>query len=317
MSKTFIYLVPSKHSSYYKTRNEYFIIEELKKLGHVVHIVSGFYAFRIKQLQKLCSIDGIIFNSLKLIFRRKTILDWSRNKKIPVYWWYFDTATVNAKRQQRVIEVAKMVTTFFNKDKSMFSRYIDEGISPVWLDQGVPHLCEMVVAKEHQYDLGFFGSFHVVHQNRTSLLKLLDDKYSLIIYTSDVDKFKTAGFKNVRPAVDQKGIGTVVSEIKIVLVLNFSNLLPYYWSDRIHLMIGSGAFCIAEKIEGIETIYTDNEDVILFDGEQDLITKIDKSLSPDKDKERESIRKTGYAKAHQLNSYNNRVIQFCDNLPSA
>ena len=48
-----------------------------------------------------------------------------------------------------------------------------------------------------KYDLSFFGSYEKVHLNRSKILKELDEKFNLVIYTKDEKKFLHKGFKNV------------------------------------------------------------------------------------------------------------------------
>ena len=50
--------------------------------------------------------------------------------------------------------------------------------------------------------------------------------------------------------------------------LNITNSQPYYWSNRIHLLLGSGAFCISEYIEGIEESYTNEKDCLFFNNQK-------------------------------------------------
>ena len=312
MNKTFIYLVPSKRSSYYKTRNEYFIIDELRKLGHQVHVISSFYYLQIRRLKKTGTVDGLIFNSLKLIYPRHNILKWARHNKLPVYWWYFDTATLSEKRQHRVIETAKLVDVFFNKDKPQFEQYRQAGINPIWLDQGVPPACESQSRNAPKFELGFFGSSHAIHGNRLTLLKKLDQQYSLVIYTPDISKFNSAGFNNVRPAVSQSSIGKAVSEIKIVLVLNSAKNTAYCWSDRIHLMIGSGAFTLVEYLAGLDETYTDEQHCIYFSNNTELVEKIEFYLNDDKLDIRSTVANNGYHWANTNHSYTNRTMEFLE-----
>ena len=73
-------------------------------------------------------------------------------------------------------------------------------------------------------------------------------------------------------------------------------------------MIGSGAFCLTENIQGISKTYTDNKHHILFENEEELLKLIDSWLK--KDNEREEIRKKGFIHAHKYHTYNMRVKEF-------
>ena len=177
MSKTFIYLVPPKRRGFYKTRNEDFVIAELRDQGHTVHRVGNFHTLKTMRLLKSGPVDALIFNSLKVGHRNRRLLSYLKDRSLPVYWWYFDTAELSRKRLSRVIETAQLVDVFFNKDKRLFRSYEGRSIHPVWLDQGVPRVCQFVESETQNYDLGFFGSYHIAHQERSDLLKVLDRKH--------------------------------------------------------------------------------------------------------------------------------------------
>ena len=72
-------------------------------------------------------------------------------------------------------------------------------------------------------------------------------------------------------------------------------------------MLGSGAFCLAENIEGIQNFYKNERDCIFFNQAEDLMDKIDTWLNSNKKNE---IRKNGYNTAHKKNSYQLKVEEF-------
>ena len=306
--QTFLYLIP-RERGFYKIRNERFIIDILKDLSHNIIEIKRFYNFNLIRYCSQYKIDGIIFNSLKI--GKKCEKKFALNKyNIPKYWWYFDTATFG-NRYQKVTSLAKKIDIFFNKDRPEFKKYTSMGINPIWLDQGVPPICDFVKKNNLLYDLGFFGSLSNIHSNRTDILKKLDKKYNLAIYSKDYKKFIEYGFKNCYPPVNQKDIGRKVSEIKIALCFNSNASNSFCWSDRIHLMLGNGAFCLAENIDGIQNFYKDEQDCIFFNNTTELMDKIDKWL---KSEQREQIRKNGYNTAHTKNSYEVRVREFLSHI---
>ena len=297
-SSTSLYLIPSE-KSFYKVRNERFIIDALKDLSHDIIEINKFYTFNLLRYCSTQKIDGIIFNSLKIGIKCEKFFQLNKYN-IPKYWWYFDAAKFGD-RYSKVTRLAKKIDIFFNKEKTEFENYISMDINPIWLDQGVPSTCQFINNNNNLiYDLGFFGSASKIHSNRSSTLKKLDEKYNLVVYSKDYKKFIEYGFKNCYPAVNQQQISEKVSEIKIALCFNSNASKAFCWSDRIHLMLGSGAFCLAENIEGVQKFYKDKYDCIFFNNQKDLIIKIDSWLKSEK---RELIRKNGYNTAHKKNSY--------------
>ena len=306
--KRFLYLIPNE-KKFYKTRNERFIINALRDYGNEIIEIKKFYVLNLIRHYFISKPDGVIFNSLKIgnkcerIFKQKKI-------KIPKFWWYFDSATFG-NRYKKVINLAKQTDLFFNKEKKEFKNYINEKIKPIWIDQGAPSICKYTKNSHYKYDLGFFGSASKIHSERTSLLKRLDSKYNLIIYSKDYHKFKKNGFKNCLPPIDQSNLSKKVSEIKITLCFNSFVTSPFCWSDRVHLMLGSGAFTFVEYVDGISNFYKDNKDCIFFNDSNDLLNKITLWInSESKDK----IRKEGFKTAHSKNSYKVKVKEFLQHL---
>ena len=302
--KIFLYLIPNE-KKFYKTRNERFIIDAIRDCGNDVIEIKKFYVFNLIKHYFITKADGIIFNSLKIGNKCERIFKLKKYKT-PKFWWYFDSATFG-NRYKKVIKLAKQIDLFFNKEKKEFKNYINEKINPIWLDQGVPSICGFTNNSKKKYELGFFGSASKIHSERTKLLRKLDNKYNLAIYSKDYRKFKKNGFKNCFPPVNQSNLSKKVSEIKITLCFNSLAASPFCWSDRIHLMLGSGAFCLVENTEGIQNFYKDARDCLFFDGNEDLMSKIDIWLNSDK---KEEIRKNGYSTAHKKNSYQRRVEEF-------
>ena len=305
----FIYLFPNPNK-YYPVRDEQFIIEELKNEGKKIFQVKRFFTIQIFFYLLFYKPDAIIFSSLNI--GRKInwfIKNFSKIINVPIYWWYFDSANTDLKRYELVNSVAKNVTLFFNRDKVNFKKYKKNNINPIWLDQAVPNILNIKKNDgSYDYDVGFFGSLSNVHNSRTEFLKKIDEKFNLVIYSKDKKEFEKLGFKNVKNYVFKDEIPNLVSKIKIILVLNSSCSSPYYWSDRIHIMIGSGAFCLTQNIEGIQETYLPNEHHIIFNNQSEIENLISEWIN--KDFEREEMREKGYQHAIKNHSYNNRVKEF-------
>jgi len=311
MKKIFnlIYLFPEPNKIY-PIRDEQFIIEELINANQNVIIINNNYFIKMIYYIIKYKIDAIIFSSLNI---GKKINFLFSIINLPIFWWYFDSANASKKRLKRVNKIAPNVKVFFNRDKNNFSNYVKIGINPVWLDQGVPNIINQKINLEnYNYEVGFFGSLSSVHKSRTKLLKQIDENFNLVIYTKDKKQFKQLGFKNVKDYVFKDRIPQTVSKIKIVLILNSSCASPYYWSDRIHIMIGSGAFCLTEYTEGIDEIYINQKHHIIFKNKDNILNKISHWLK--KDNERRNIINDGFAYAHKFHSYKNRVNNFLEHL---
>ena len=234
----------------------------------------------------------------------------------PIYWWYFDDALAKEKISNRVFYLAKNVSIFFNKNFNHFQQFQKSGIKPVWMDQGVSADSKYFETKEYKYDVVFFGSISFDHYERTNILKILAKKYNLTIFSPTIKQFKKLGFKNVFEAVKHSKIGEIVAEAKITLVLNAATKEDYCWSNRIHLMLGSGAFCLTDYINGLEKSYISGEDCIFVKNLNCIENIIKEWIGEDKRSERDKIRLNGYQKAHAEHSYKNRIKTLISHIDS-
>jgi len=310
--KTFIYLIPKKRKKQYNQCTELIIVKRFLKMDYNIIPIYNFYIIKILFYFFTKKIDGIIVNSINVLWKNKLIT--KLNDFIPIYWWYFDTTQINRKNFLKVSKLAPKVKKFFNKEKAYFNNYRKMGINPIWLDQGTNPECNFINTSKIKFDLGFIGSMNWVHKERTDLLKELNEKYKLAIYTPHEVRFKKNGFKYVFPAIPHSDFGKIVSEIKIMLNLNITKSQPYYWSNRIHLLLGSGAFCISEYIEGIEKSYENKRDCLFFNTKKELYELIDYWIQNKNNLEREKIRHDGFITTHKKHSYEKRIIEFLNHI---
>jgi len=311
-NKTFIYLIPKRCNKKYNPCTELIIINEFIRLGYHIIPIYHLYIINILFLVLTRKIDGIIVNSINILWKNRLLL--KLNLTIPIYWWYFDTAMVTQKRVKKVNKIAPQINIFFNKDRGEFHRYHKMGAKPIWLDQGAESVCNFVETEKQEFDLGFIGGMSHIHKERTSILRELDKKYNLAIYTPHEMRYKKNGFKNVYPPILHAEFGKVASKIRIMLNLSVNNTQPFYWSNRIHLLLGSGAFCISEYVEGIEESYTNEKDCLFFHNLNELYKLIDYWIQENMDGAREKIRHQGHLTAQKKHSYKNRIIKFLKHL---
>ena len=99
----FLYLIPPE-KSFYKIRNERFIINALKDLSHDIIEINKFYTFNLIRYCSTQKIDGIIFNSLKIGMKCEKFFKLNKYN-IPKYWWYFDAAKFG-NRYSKVVRLA-------------------------------------------------------------------------------------------------------------------------------------------------------------------------------------------------------------------
>ena len=117
-NKTFIYLVPKRCNKKYNPCTELIIINEFIRLGYHIIPIYHLYIINVLFLILTRKIDGIIVNSINILWKNKLLI--KLNHMTPIYWWYFDDALSKEKISNRVFYLSKNVSIFFNKNLNHF-----------------------------------------------------------------------------------------------------------------------------------------------------------------------------------------------------
>ena len=152
-NKTFIYLVPKRCNKKYNPCTELILIHEFIRLGYHIIPIYHLYIINVLFLILTQKIDGIIVNSINILWKNRLLL--KLNLTTPIYWWYFDNPFLREKNNRQCMALAKNVAVFYNKHINHFDNYIKSGINPVWLDQGITDECQFVETDYYKYDIVF------------------------------------------------------------------------------------------------------------------------------------------------------------------
>ena len=119
---------------------------------------------------------------------------------------------------------------------------------------------------------------------------------------------------NKRPLLYNADYYKKISNSKMGLNINIGrsdiNTVPnkedlyLYSSDRISHYTGSGLLTFTPRDNNLYELYKENEELIFFDSQEDLLDKI--KYFQEHDKERQRIAKNGWLKAH--NCFNEKLI---------
>ena len=150
-NKTFIYLIPKRCNKKYNPCTELIIINEFIRLGYHIIPIYHLYIINVLFLILTRKIDGIIVNSINILWKNRLLL--KLNLTTPIYWWYFDNPFLREKNNRKCMALAKNVAIFYNKHINQFDNYKDYGINPVWLDQGITDECQFVETDNYKYDI--------------------------------------------------------------------------------------------------------------------------------------------------------------------
>lgn len=154
----------------------------------------------------------------------------------------------------------------------------------------------------------YFMARKVAEIERCRIIKKISDQYQMKVYTSG----DTSAFPNV------KNMGLV----------DYYNAMPYVFKcSKININIslksirsgiplrafdimGAGGFLLSNWQAEFEDYFVPGEDLVLYDGENDLLEKIDYYLNHEE--ERKSIAEHGYQKVKQYHSFEVRLKEMLD-----
>jgi hypothetical protein len=179
--------------------------------------------------------------------------------------------------------------------------YREHGIRRVWLPHGFdPDKYNPVPAvDEYKCDVAFIG--HVYTASRRQLLGSLD-KFDFRLYGQDNTCWGTK-------------YAQICSSAKMIVGDNAVNSIPGYWSDRLYISLGCGAFLLYPNVPGIESQFRDGEHLVLYKDEKDLHKKIKYYLAHKE--ERWEIAWKGWEHAHRYHTIPQRVQDIEEILRSA
>ncbi|RKV96737.1 MAG: glycosyltransferase family 1 protein [Candidatus Saccharimonas sp.] len=190
--------------------------------------------------------------------------------------------------------VDKLMADWFNKNTKVRGVYL-----PAAVYKG-----EVIMMKPQpvSFDIIFTGSvhYHPEYPYRQHLINFLKLKYG--------DKFLHIGSGGEIGQLRGLELNQAYRNAKIAvgdtLCLGFT--YPYYFSDRLFEQPGRGAFQIFPDIKGVEDMYEDGKEIVLYrHGDlDDLGEKIDYYL--EHEQEREEIRQNGFNRTKKEHTYTNR-----------
>lgn len=190
--------------------------------------------------------------------------------------------------------VDKLMADWLNENTSTKGHYLPAGV----LDKE----CVMLSQQRVGYDIVFTGSrnYHPEYPYRPQLVDFLRNTYGqrFIHIGNDGEVGQLRGMR----------LNQVYRNAKIAVgdTLNLNFEYPYYFSDRLFEQPGRGAFQIFPDIKGVEDMYEDKKEIVLYKHGDlaDLKNKIDYYLMHDV--ERESIRQAGFTRTKREHTYINR-----------
>lgn len=227
-----------------------------------------------------------------------------KKRSIPFITYHLDLWLGLHREKDLQDEYYQSLHHFFTVDKLM-ADWMNKNtrIKGHYLPPGVFHKeCIMMSQRRVGYDIVFTGSrqYHPEYPYRTQLVDFLKDTYGR--------RFLHIG--NDGEVSQRRGLplNQIYADAKIAVgdTLNIDFNYPYYFSDRLTEQAGRGAFQIFPNIKGVEDLYVNGEEIVLYEhgNLEDLKQKINYYL--DHPAEREKIRRAGFERTKRDHTYRER-----------
>jgi hypothetical protein len=187
--------------------------------------------------------------------------------------------------------VDKLMADWLNDNTTVKGHYLPPG---VYAEE-----CIMLPSRPVGYDIVFTGNrnYHAEYPYRPQMIDFLRQQYGR--------KFLHVGNDGEVGQMRGLSLNQIYSDAKIAIgdTLNIGFKYPYYFSDRLVEQSGRGAFQIFPRIKGVEDLYEDGKEIVLYEhgNLQDLKDKIDYYL--DHSDEREQIRRAGHERTKRDHTY--------------
>jgi hypothetical protein len=251
--------------------DEKHIAEELKNLGHevtelqredAVEVQNGDYAFIL--IAQWNGYGDHVCEKLRNLY------------KCPVVYWAFDYQWDSNEAWH--FEMAKEADLFLSKEMDHRRDYEDMGANFRWLPQDFAprFLWPPQEEPKPEKQIIFTGSYLPQAQFRTDVLKAIDEKYELDIFSVTPDQWKEQGLKNVNGPLMDEALSELYTKYKICLSVDWKVDAEGYWSDRNAQIMCCGGLVLFKYVPLSEIVFRDY--VVYFDTIEDCLEKIDRIL---------------------------------------
>lgn len=214
--------------------------------------------------------------------------------KAPKIAWYFDLIFGFRGRDRQYIPALRNFDLVLSTD-GYEDKYSAHGILRLWMPHGFDGKKYHPVESDPGYEcpLAFIGQVYGKRRRR-----LMRGLRPLGLRQFGADSGSCWG----------EVYNKICSSAQIVVGDNAENDIPGYWSDRLYLSLGAGAFLLYPAVPGIESQFSPGEHLVLWHDEDDLHAKVRYYLAHED--ERREIARAGCRHAHLHHTTAHRVDEF-------
>jgi spore maturation protein CgeB len=287
---------------YFQTHHtEAEIAEYMEIEGHQVNRFQSKYLDEKKFLAKANEYDLIITTICEEHSEKfwKTLAGLRKPKLVI---WHFDWIFDLDGRDALMLPKARHFDLVLTTDGETTERYAEHGVRRLPLRQAIDPKVYKPAEFDEKYmcEVAFVG--HIYTDRRRKLFKELRRRFDFKHFGQDD---RVWGLEHAK----------ICSSADILLADNYRNDLPGYWSSRVYLELGCGAFLLHPRVPLMEKDFTDRKHLAYWDDEDDLVEKIRYYL--DEPEERRRIARAGCELVHRRDIWTERLKEFWELLSNS
>lgn len=193
---------------------------------------------------------------------------------LPKVFWYFDLVNYpdttlkwrNIDRLQWMTKAVKLVDLGFCTDGDWVDR--DTTGKLVWLMQGADERVTGIYNPDNNYPpILFTGASNRVGRGRQEFIRKMDNKFD-------------SDFNHVASGIYREELGRMISGSKVVVAPD-TPVTDRYWSNRVYMALGFGAFMIHKYSKGLARHYEENKEIVFYRDFDELFSLIEAYQSED------------------------------------
>jgi hypothetical protein len=157
--------------------------------------------------------------------------------KCPVVFWAFDYQEDGQAWHEEMVKECDLYLSPLMDSKYPNHQWLPQAFAPMFLDK-------LNVFKE--YDVVFTGTYLPQGEFRTEVLKAVDKKFDLHVFSVTQEEWRAQGLKNVHPPIIDHDLPELYGKARVVLSVDLFPGHKGCWSDRNAQAMACGA-CVIYK----------------------------------------------------------------------
>lgn len=193
----------------------------------------------------------------------------------PIIYWAFDYQKDGQKWHERLIKMADLYLSKQLTDAKYANwQWLPADFAPAFMNRR----WGMEYQPDKEIDVLFTGTYLAEGEERTNLLKAVDEEFNLEVYSMTPDAWRDQGLKNVHGPVMDEGLRELIPRARVNLSIDLFHS-PGFWSDRSAQIMACGGAVLFRYVPLSEVVFRDA--VQYFYNTQDCLQQLRWLLSQD------------------------------------